>query len=355
MVTIVREPTRLIVGVDSHKNIHQAAVLDEKGALLGNESFAATTSGYHQLEAWLASMGEIDRVGMECTGSFAAGLTRFFRDRDVEVLEVNSTHRQVRARRGKDDPIDAEMAARKVLSGEARTLAKDTSGEIESIRLLKVARDSAIRSRTAALLQIRDVLITAPAELREHVEGAGGARHRVNRAAALRPDLERLAEPLQAAKFTLRELARRVKMLDEEIKEVDASLTTLVTHCAPTLLSCLGIGTQHAAQLLITAGQNMGRLSGEAAFARLCGVAPIPVSSGKTNRMRLHRGGDRRANTTLHLIVVARLRLDPRTKAYRQRRRAEGLSTRDIIRCLKRFVAREVFNALKEDLLKTTT
>jgi transposase len=351
MVTLVREPRRLIVGVDSHKENHQAAVLDENGVLLGNERFAASTSGYRELETWLSTLGEIDRVGMERTGSYAAGLTRYFRERDVAVLEVNSTHRAVRARRGKDDPIDAEMAARKVLSGEARALAKDTTGAIESIRLLKVARDSAIKSRLVALLQLRDVLVTAPAELREHVDAGGGTRHRLNRAAALRPDLAHLDCPLQAAKFALRDLARRVKMFDDEFKEIDACLAPLVARCAPTLLGCRGVGTQHAAQLLIIAGQDFERLTGEAAFARLCGTAPIPVSSGKTNRQRLHRGGDRRANMTLHLIVVARLRLDPKTRAYRERRRAEGLSTRDIIRCLKRYVAREAFNALKQDLL----
>lgn len=214
-----------------------------------------------------------------------------------------------------------------------------------------MARDSAVKSRTIALLQIRDVLITAPAVLREQIEAAGGIRHRVNRAAALRPDMERLGEPLQAAKFSLHQLARRAKLLDVEIKEVDGRLRVLVAQCAPALLECLGIGTQHAAQLLVTAGQNIGRVQGEGAFARLCGVAPIPVSSGRTHRMRLHRGGDRRANMTLHLIVVARLRLDPTTQAYMARRRAEGLSKKDIIRCLKRFVAREVFNALKKDLL----
>jgi len=296
-------------------------------------------------------MGDVDRVGVECTGSYAAGLTRYLRKRDVAVLEVTTSHRAERARRGKDDAIDAEMAARKVLSGEAHASAKDTTGDIESMRVLKVARESAIKARTIALLQIRDVLITAPSELRERVEGAGGTRHRVNYAGALRPDASRLGEPLQAAKVSLRMLARRIKFLDEEIKDVDVILETLVKRCAPTLLSCPGIGTQHAAQLLITAGQNLGRLPNEAAFARLCGVAPIRVASGKTNRMRLHRGGDRRANRTLHLIAVARLRYDARTQAYMERRRAEGLSKKDVLRCLKRFIAREVFNALNEDLL----
>ena len=352
MVTITNEPPpRIVVGVDSHKDRHQAAVLDAQGALLGNQCFAASTDGYHELEEWLATFGEVDRVGIECTGSYAAGLTRFLRERHVAVLEVNSTHRATTARRGKDDAIDAEMAARKVLSGEASAQAKDTTGSIESIRLLKLSRESAIKARTSALLQIGDVLITAPSELREHVEAAGGLRHRVNRAGALRPDLEHLDEPLQAAKFTLRLLSRRVKNLDEEIATMDVQLSRLVEACAPNLLSCRGIGVQHAATLLITAGQNLDRLSNDGSFARLCGVAPIPISSGKTNRMRLHRGGNRQANKTLHLIAVVRLRVDPRTQAYMERRRAEGLSKRDVIRCLKRFIAREVFNALKLDLL----
>ena len=352
MVTLISDSPRIVVGVDSHKESHQVAVLDRTGALMGNQGFAVTSAGYRELEAWLATLGTIDRVGMECTGSFAAGLTRYFRERDVEVYEVTTTHRATRARRGKDDTIDAEMAARKVLSGEARALAKDTTGDIESIRLLKLSRESAVKARTVALLQIRDVLITAPSELREHVESAGGTRHRVNRAGALRPDLERLGERLQAAKFTLRQLSRRVMMLDEEIAGVNTQLNHLVARCAPHLLESCGIGTQHAAQLLITAGQNLDRLHSDSAFARLCGVAPVPVSSGKTNRMRLHRGGDRQANRTLHLIAIARLRIDPRTQIYMERRRTDGLSKSDVVRCLKRFIAREVYKALKLDLLQ---
>lgn len=179
-----------------------------------------------------------------------------------------------------------------------------------------------------------------------------GARHRVNRAGALRPDVNRLDEPLQAAKYSLRLLSRRVKALDEEVACLDVLMAELVAKCAPTLLGCLGVGTQHGAQLLITAGQNIERLTSESSFARLCGVAPIPISSGKTNRMRLHRGGDRQANRSLHLIAVSRIRLDPRTRDYMERRRAEGLSRKDVLRCLKRFIAREVFGALKKDLLK---
>ena len=219
---------------------------------------------------------------------------------------------------------------------------------VESIRLLQAARGSAVKARAAALTQLQSLLVTAPAELREQLTGT--ARAVTAAAVKLRPDLGRLDEPTQAAKLALRSVARRIGALDDEIDDLDAQLTPLVHQAAPTLLSRTGIGVVHAAQLLITAGQNIDRLTTEAAFARICGVAPIPVSSGNTHRMRLHRGGDRQANRALHLIVVCRLRYDPRSRAYLARRQGGGLSKLDAIRCLKRYVAREVFNDLKTDL-----
>jgi transposase len=341
----------VVVGVDSHKFEHQAAVLNDQGLLLGNARFAASSRGYRELSEWVESFGQPRCFGVECTSSYAAGLTRFLRAKDHEVIEINSVKRQVRAKKGKDDAIDAEAAARQVLAGEATALAKDTTGVIESIRLLKVARDSAVKCRKVALVQILDHLITVPAELRERID-ARGSRGKVTQCLSLRPDGEKLDEPLHAAKLALRTLARRVRFFDAEISEIDTQLDTLVAWCAPTLLSRPGIGTQHAAQLLITAGQNIERLTSDAAFARLCGVAPVPISSGQTQRVRLHRGGDRRANTTLHMIVIVRMKLDQRTKDYVARRREEGLSKKDIIRCLRRFVAREVFHDLQKDLLK---
>ena len=208
-----------------------------------------------------------------------------------------------------------------------------------------------MEARTAAKLQIRDLLITAPAPVRKYVEAVHGGGRRINRAGALRPDLERLNDPHQAAKFALRQLSRHVKSLDEQIDKLDVHLTQLVAACAPTLTACRGIGTQHAAQLLIKAGPNIEQLENGGAFARRCSVAPVPISSGKTNRMRLHRGGDRKAKKTLHHIAVARIHIDPLDQVHMERRRAEGLSKRDVVRYLKRFIAREVFNALKQDLL----
>jgi transposase len=346
--SVATQPLLVVGGIDAHKDTHQVVVLNQQGVLLGDAVFAASTAGYRQLHAWLASFGPIDRVGIESTGSYAAGLTRFLAAAGVAVVEVNQPHRHTRARRGKSDVIDAEAAARKVLSSEAAVTPKATTGVVESIRLLRSARESAVKDRAAALTQLQSLLVTAPAELREQLTGT--ARAITAASAKLRPDPDRLDQPTQAAKLALRSLARRIGDLDDEIADLDGCLKPLVAQAAPTLLSRTGIGTNHAAQLLVTAGQNIDRLTTEAKFARICGVAPIPVSSGKTHRMRLHRGGDRQANRALHLIVVCRLRYDPDTRTYLARRQAEGLSKLDAIRCLKRYVARQVFNDLKTDL-----
>lgn len=348
---VASQPLFVVGGIDAHKDTHLVVVLDQHGVKLGDRAFAASTTGYRRLHAWLGSFGRIERVGIESTGSYAAGLTRFLVGAGVAVVEVNQPHRHTRARRGKSDLIDAEAAARKVLSGEATAQPKTTTGLVESIRLLQAARGTAVKGRTAALTQLQSLLVTAPAELREQLNGT--ARAIAAAAIKLRPDLDRLDDPTQAAKMALRSVARRIATLDAEIADADACLAPLVAHAAPTLLSRTGIGVVHAAQLLVTAGQNIDRLTTEAAFARVCGVAPIPVSSGKTHRMRLHRGGDRQANRALHLIVVCRLRYDPDTRAYLNRRQAEGLSKLDAIRCLKRYVARQVFNDLKTDLQRT--
>jgi transposase len=343
---------RITIGIDAHKDAHWVVALDEHGVRIGDRQFPTTILGYRALLDWADQFGLVGRVGIESTGSYAAGLTRFLVGREITVIEVNSPHPHTRAKKGKDDAIDAEAAARKVLAGDATATPKTTTGAIESIRLLRVARESAVKARSVALTQLQDVLITAPGELRESIEGKAG-RGKVTQCAKLRPDRAQINDPTQAAKITLRSLARRIEALDHEIDAIDGDLDILVAAAAPTLISRLGIGTGHASQLLVTAGQNIDRLHSEAAFARLCGVAPIPISSGKTHRMRLHRGGDRQANRALHMIAVCRLRYDPRTIAYMTKRLGEGLSKRDALRCLKRFIAREVFNDLKIDLTST--
>jgi transposase len=336
-------------GVDCHAGAHHAAVLDRVGRLLGTAEFPATSAGYRQLRRWLDSFGVVGVVGVESTGSYGAALTRHLRGCGVEVVEVNQPHPHARARRGKSDAVDAEMAARKALSREVRTVPKDTTGIVESIRQLKVARSGAVKARTAALVQLGELLVTAPAQLREDLD-AKTLPGKAAQCLRLRPDPARVAEPLHAAKTALRSIARRLNDLDTAIAELDTTLVPLVATAAPRTLALLGVGTQHAAQLLVTAGQNITRLRDDATFAHLCGADPVPASSGKTVRHRLNHGGDRAANSALHMIVVVRLRYCTRTRTYLARRTAEGKTKRETMRCLKRYLAREIYKTLTADL-----
>lgn len=349
--TAIRQP-RVTVGVDTHADTHHAVVLDEHGTRLAGAGFAADPAGYRELMAWAGSFGAIEVVAVESTGSYGAGLTRYVTASQFTVVEVNQPHVQRRALLGKDDAIDAESAARAAMSGQATAIAKDTTGVVESIRVVLNARDSAVKSRTRALVQLRMLLVTAPDDLRSSLRDLTTTAL-LSACRGLRPDPARMTEPVQATKHALRALARRITDLDTEISDHDQILTVLVGQTAPATLARPQIGVISAAQLLVTFGQNDTRIASEAAFARITGTAPIPASSGKTTRMRLHRGGDRQANKTLHLIAVGRLRNHPETIAYAARRQAEGLSKKDIIRCLKRYIAREVFNTLKADLSTT--
>ena len=339
----------VIGGVDCHQRTHHAVALNAQGCRLGDQEFPATQAGYKQLQGWLDQFGTIVAVGVESTGSYGAGLTRALTAAGVQVIEVNQPHRHTRRRRGKSDPIDAEAAARKVLAREATALPKDSTGPVEAVRQLRVVRDSAVRARSAALAQLGELIVTVPAELREQLPRKT-LRGQAGLCRTLQPDRDRLHEPTEAGKLALRGLAERIHGLDQEIATLDGHLRALVTAVAPATMALRGVGPCHTAQLLVTAGQNLSRLRSEAAFAHLCGTDPIPASSGKTTRHRLNPGGDRRANSALHMIAVVRMRYCPRTQAYTERRLAEGLSKREVLRCLKRYIAREVYHALRADL-----
>jgi len=344
------DQARVTAGVDAHADTHEAAALDERGRLLGTRTFRTGSEGYRELLAWLEQFGELVVVGVESTGSYAAGLVRFLHAHGVDVVEVNRPHAHTRRRRGKSDPIDAEMAARQALSGDASAIPKTTTGIVESIRQLRVARDGAVKARSAALCQLSDVIVTAPDGLRERLSQRKRTRAKASLCLGLRPRTTHLGEPAEAAKLALRSLARRIHDLDEEIAVLDKHLGTLVATAAPRTTKLLGISTGHAGQLLVTAGQNIERLRSDGAFAALCGASPVPVSSGRRSRHRLNPGGDRDANRTLHMIAVVRLRYCQRTRAYAQRRSTEGKTKREIIRCLKRYIARETYRTLCADL-----
>jgi transposase len=341
--------TRVVIGgVDTHGRTHHAAVIDQQGRLLGDREFPADSGGYRQLLGWLGRHGQLEAVGVEGSGSYGAGLTRLLLDRGVNVVEVDRPDRRTRRQRGKSDPIDAEAAARAVLAGVATAPAKRRDGIVEAIRALRAARSGAIKARTAAINQLKGLLVTAPASVREGLDALPRAALVVT-CARLRPDEAALDDPVQGVKAALRAVACRIHQLDEELSQADQRLAALVGRAAPRLLKLHAIGVDHAGQLLTTAGQRPERLRGEAAFAHLCGAAPIPASSGKTHRHRLHRGGDRDANRALHLAVVVRMRWCPRTRAYAERRTKQGRSKPEILRCVKRYLAREVYHALVAD------
>jgi transposase len=339
----------VIGGVDTHADTHYAAVLDQVGRLLGTRQFAADAVGYRRLLDWLESFGPVQQVGVEGTGCYGAGLTRFLRQQQITVVEVNRPDRRARRLRGKSDPLDAENAARRVLAAQDTVVPKDTTTVVESIRALRVARDGAVKARSAALNQLKDLITTAPDQLRENLRGKT-LRAVAVQVARFRPDTTRLADPVQATKTALRSVGARVINLNSEIAALDTQLRELVAAAAPRTMALFAVSTQHAAQLLITAGGNPHRLRSEAAFAALCAANPIPASSGKTTRHRLNPAGDRDANATLHMIAVLRLRWDPATKTYAERRTKDGLSKREIIRCLKRYIARQAYHAITADL-----
>jgi transposase len=333
--------TDLVVGVDTHKRSHAAVAITGLGARVAEMTITADRDGYRRLEAWATALGAVRAFGVEGTGSYGAGLARALRAAGHVVHEVDRPDRRLRRRRGKTDPLDAEAAARAVLGGHATGLAKAGTGRVEMIRHLKVARDTAVKARTQALLALKALVVGAPAALREALEAIAGRTALVRHLAALRPGA--MTSPTASAKASLRALARRWLDLDAEIKAHDAQLGTLVESCAPTLVTAYGIKAGTAAEMLVLVGDNPERIRSEGAFAKLCGACPIPASSGQTNRHRPDRGGNRQANAALHRVVVGRMRGHPPTIDYVRRRTAEGKPKREIIRCLKRFVAREIF------------
>ena len=334
----------VVLGVDTHLDAHVAVALDGLGRRMGELAVPTTKKGYENLVSWAEGFGPVKCAGVEGTSSYGAGLARHLRSAGIGVYEVERPKRRHLRRKGKSDSRDAERAARAVLAGETAGESKSADGRVEMIRVLRVARRSAVKARTQAANQLRGIRVTAPEALQQRLRGlstkklvAVAARFRLSN------DPGNVEE---ATKFALRAVAQRYRALSEEIAELDAQLHRLVAQTAPELISLPAVGTDHAATLLVVAGDNPERLGSEASFASLCGVSPVEASSGRVVRHRLNRGGNRDANRALHLICVVRMRVDERTRRYAARRASEGKSKREIIRCLKRYVAREVYRVL---------
>jgi transposase len=336
-----------ILGVDTHRDTHAVVLIDELGRLVASEVFPTTRRGIRALIVWAQRRGTIRQAGVEGTGSYGAGLTRALRLEGIEVIEVTRAARVGGRHRGKNDTRDAEAAARNVLSRQATAEPKTRDGIVESIRVLRNARASAVKARTQAILHIKNLVVTAPDELRESVTDLTN-KQLVTRCARMHRSPRR--DTLAATRYALRSLARRHHDLDKEITELDGLLADLTAQAAPRLLEEPGIGPEVAARLLLVAGDNPTRLRNDAALAALCGASPIEASSGKTTRHRLNRGGDRQGNSALWLIANNRMIHDPQTRDYVNRRTTDGKSTKEIRRCLMRHIARGIYPLLIADL-----
>ena len=341
----VNEGTRRIVGgVDTHKDLHVAAVVDEQDRVIGTQSFATTRQGYRQMLAWMRSLGDLQRIGVESTGSYGAGLLRFMQQAGIAVLEVTTPDKQDRRRRGKNDDLDAQNAAHAAFAGQRTVTPRSRDGMIESLRVLMACRKTAVSARRVALQMIRNMIVCSPDALRDQLRSLTRMQL-VRTLAAWRPDLTAYRDLDSAYRIGLKSLARRYLELHDEIADLDAMIAAIVSELAPNLVARNSIGHIGAAQLLLTAGDNPERLRSEASFASLCGVSPVPASSV---RHRLNRGRDRAANSALHIIAIGRLRTDQRTKDYVTRRIAEGHSKLDAIPALKRYLAREAYTLITQ-------
>jgi len=345
-IIILTESTLIVAGADTHADTLHVAAISMTGAALGDREFPTTRTGYATAIRFLTSWGQIERIGVEGTASYGAGFTRALSTAGIEVVEVTRAVKSTRRLKGKSDPLDAYSAARTALAGDGLATPKDdaTSG----LRALHIARRSAIKHRTAVINQIKARLISAPDMVREKYR-ASTTLKMIEALARCRPDAQ--AEPwAQSVLVAAKMLAQRVQFLETQVESLQAQIDAIVTEANPGLRAAYGVGSDTAAQLLITAGANPHRLHSEAAFAALCGAAPVPASSGKTNRHRLSRGGDRAANNALHRIALVRMSHHQPTKDYVQRQLALGHNRMEILRKLKRAIAREIFKLLTRQI-----
>ena len=322
------ERVEIIGGVDTHQDLHTAAIVTLDGTVVGTESFSTTRAGYRAMLRWFQSHGELLRVGIESTGSYGAGITRHLALAGVPVLEVTGPDPTVRRAKGKDDALDAVAAAEAARTRRRVQVAKDRSGAVEALRVLRTTRKTAVKCRRATLQQLHNTIVAAPDEVRDQVRNLTRMQ-RLRTCAAWRPDTIGYRDPVVATRLSLKSMARRILDLNDEIADLDRLIGPLVEELAPTLLQLEGVGIEIAGEFVVTAGENPDRLRCEASFAMMCGACPIPASSGKTQRHRLNRGGNRQANSALHMVAIGRMRTDERTQAYVARRTKEGLSKRD--------------------------
>ena len=341
------EEADLVVGVDTHLDTHTAALCDARGRAVSQLQVPATTAGYGQLLSWVrAAAGNRQVVwAVEGTRHYGLGLARYLAGEGQQVSEIDCSRHVGKRRAGKSDPIDAVRAARELLARPWPAQMR-ADGDREALRLLMIDRDNAIQSCKTARTALAAILVTAPAPLRERLRPLPRER-RAKECAALAcpPGADRQTAVLHQ---TLIRLGQRIAALAAEAAGLEAQITEIVQDMAPGLVASEpGLGALSAAQILLS-WSHAGRIRSEAAFAMLSGTAPVPVSSGRTDRHRLNRLGDRQLNRAIHVIAVNRMRCHQPTQAYVQRRRAEGKTDREIRRCIKRYLARHLYRTLSK-------
>ena len=336
--------TTVVIGADTHLDTIHLAALDAVGKPLADAEFRSCPRGYTAAIAWARKQGDVQLAGVEGTSSYGMGLTSALQEAGIAVVEVIRPDRSARRRKGKSDPLDAYAAARIALAGEGVAVPKDE--HTTALRALLTARRGAVKARTATINQIKSLLVTAPADLRERYREHNRTTL-IRGLARCRPSAQ--THPTALAVLTAcKALAQRVEFLEAQDRDLTTQIDQLVTALNPGLRAARGVGPDTAAQLLVTAGGNPERLRSEASFAALCGTAPVPASSGKTKRHRLSRGGDRAANNALHRVALVRMSSEPRTRDYVQRQLTNGRSKMEILRLIKRALAREVFRLLTQ-------
>jgi transposase len=340
---MLADGVEFVVGVDTHKQAHTAAMVDRLGGVGETFEFSADPSGYRSVLGRVEAHGRVRVWAVEGTGSYGAGLTGFLQDCGERVVEVERPGRPARRNGAKSDAIDAIRAARQVLASKD-LIEPRRGGEREAVRVLLATRNGAVVARTKALNGLQALVVTAPERLRSRLRGLSTAQL-TRQASRLRLSA---AQPIedQATVRAMRACARRAIACGQEADELEAELKRILTDQVPHLLAEPGVGPISAAAIYL-AWSHHGRIRNDAAFAALAGVAPIPASSGQTTRHRLNRGGDRQLNRALHTITLSRLSCHPETKTYATRRLTEGKTSREIRRCLKRHLARRIYKLLE--------
>jgi len=338
----------VILGIDTHKHTHTVAVISSTGLEMDSKQFEANSCGFKKAYLWASEFGVILRAGIESTGSYGAGISRYLTENDIKVYDVYAPDRLRRYRSGKDDSIDAYSAAEAALSYTRCTPAKDHDDRTDALRMMETSYSQLVKQHTASINTLKAELVTLPNQARERLE-ALSTKDLIKTCA--RVDTSKAFKDLEhGVRFALSAMARTLQALDKEISVLDKEIARLAKELLPHTVALQGVGHHGAVKFLSAIGTGIDRLSGEAAFAMACGVSPVPVSSGNKHHFRLNRGGNRQANSALHFMALTRMRLDERTKAFITKKTSEGKSKKDAMRALKRYLAREVFGALKADL-----